>query len=105
MTKGGKGGKRVGRATAPRSLSKESRANQMWWWIGGAAAVLLVAAVALWFTVGPGKPAAPEPTPAPTEPVDVPSPTAPTAATIFPIRWKRVGPGTTNGSSCRWSAR
>jgi peptidyl-prolyl cis-trans isomerase B (cyclophilin B) len=48
----------------------------MWWWIGGAAAVLLVAAVAIWFTVGPGKPASPAPTPSSTEPAEPSSPTA-----------------------------
>jgi cyclophilin family peptidyl-prolyl cis-trans isomerase len=53
----------------------------MWWWIGGAAALLLLAAVAIWFTAGPGKPASPEPTALPTEPVDVPSPTVATAPT------------------------
>jgi len=34
---------------------------RLWWWIGGAAVALLLGAVALWFTVGPGKPASPEP--------------------------------------------
>jgi cyclophilin family peptidyl-prolyl cis-trans isomerase len=50
----------------------------MWWWIGGGAAVVLVAAVAIWFTVGPGKPAAPAPTAAPTEPAESSSMTATT---------------------------
>jgi cyclophilin family peptidyl-prolyl cis-trans isomerase len=43
--------------------------------------VLLVAAVAIWFTVGPGKPASPAPTASPTEPAEVPSPTVPAAPT------------------------
>jgi cyclophilin family peptidyl-prolyl cis-trans isomerase len=48
----------------------------MWWWIGGAAALLLVAAVAIWFTVGPGKSSSPVPTLLPTEPAQEASPTA-----------------------------
>jgi cyclophilin family peptidyl-prolyl cis-trans isomerase len=50
----------------PVSATSTSR----WWWIGGLTAVLLVAAVALWFTVGPGKPTGKEMISMPTNPAD-----------------------------------
>jgi peptidyl-prolyl cis-trans isomerase B (cyclophilin B) len=50
----------------PASTASASR----WWWIGGLAAVLLVVAVALWFTVGPGKPTEKETISMPTNPAD-----------------------------------
>jgi cyclophilin family peptidyl-prolyl cis-trans isomerase len=53
----------------PTSTASTSR----WWWIGGIAAVLLVGAVALWFTVGPGKPATPASTPTEKESISMPT--------------------------------
>lgn len=46
-------GKRVGRATPPKSLNGESTGNHMWWWIGGAGALIVIAVAVIWFTAGP----------------------------------------------------
>lgn len=61
----GKGGKRVGKVTSPRSMSRDNRQGQIWWWIGGAAMLILVAAAVVWFTAGPGASSPPLPTPSP----------------------------------------
>lgn len=47
-----------------RPAAKPAEENRLWWWIGGAVVLLLIA-VALWFTVGPGKPEIATPTMAP----------------------------------------
>ncbi|MFO7743002.1 MAG: hypothetical protein R6X31_11885, partial [Anaerolineae bacterium] len=46
-------GKRVGRATPPKSSNGESTGNHMWWWIGGAGALIVIAVAVIWFTAGP----------------------------------------------------
>jgi len=47
-------GKRVGKVTPPRSMSRESDENRIWWWIGGAGAVVAIAAAVIWFAAGGG---------------------------------------------------
>jgi cyclophilin family peptidyl-prolyl cis-trans isomerase len=42
-----------------REAEVEAAARRRNWWIGGAGIAILAATVALWFTVGPGKPAEP----------------------------------------------
>ena len=37
------------------SATASTNSARLWWWIGGIAVALIVIAVALWFTVGPGK--------------------------------------------------
>lgn len=61
-------GKRVGKATPPRSMREEQNDNQMWWWIGGAGVLILVAAAVFWFTWGPGGAAPATPTATATSP-------------------------------------
>jgi cyclophilin family peptidyl-prolyl cis-trans isomerase len=46
--------KRYKKKTRSQSPATANSAR-LWWWIGGIAVALIVIAVALWFTVGPGK--------------------------------------------------
>jgi cyclophilin family peptidyl-prolyl cis-trans isomerase len=46
-----------------KQAEAEAISTRRRWLIGGAVAVLIIAAVVLWFTVGPGKPVPPTPTP------------------------------------------
>jgi cyclophilin family peptidyl-prolyl cis-trans isomerase len=80
----GKSGKRVGKATPPKSMREGKNDNQMWWWIGGAAVLILVGAAVIWFTRGnagavPATPAA-TPTSAPAA-TSTAAPTSPAADT------------------------
>jgi len=81
--------KPTGRRKQYQQKSSSATSARTWWWIGGAAVALLLGAVALWFTVGPGKPASPTPTPTATStPIDAvaPTPTEPTESedTLMP---------------------
>ncbi len=44
-------------STAKKQPQALTESGKSWSWIGGIAAVILIAAIALWFTIGPGKPA------------------------------------------------
>jgi cyclophilin family peptidyl-prolyl cis-trans isomerase len=59
----------------PKSQQKPASgtSTSRWWWIGGIAVALLVGAVALWFTVGPGKSATPASAPTGKETVSMPT--------------------------------
>jgi len=52
-----------------QTRSQRKPASNRRWWIGGIAAALLLSGVALWFTVGPGRPVSPTST-MPTNPAD-----------------------------------
>jgi peptidyl-prolyl cis-trans isomerase B (cyclophilin B) len=52
-----KSGKRGGKRKSSYGKKQSQTLNGTWLWIGGVAVVLLVAAIILWFTIGPGKPA------------------------------------------------
>lgn len=60
-------------------------ARRRWWIGGGVATVVIVAAVALWFTVGPGKPGSQTPTPTlASAPTPRPTPTPMAASSYKP---------------------
>ncbi len=82
--------KPTGRRKQYQQKPSSATSARTWWWIGGAAVALLLGAVALWFTVGPGKPASQTSTTptATSTPVDAvaPAPTEPTESedTLMP---------------------
>ncbi len=55
-------GKRRQNLSKSQQKPASTSSARFWGWIGGIAAALLLGAVALWFTVGPGKPVSPTPT-------------------------------------------
>jgi peptidylprolyl isomerase len=46
-----------------KQAEEKAASTRRWWWIGGGVAALVIVSSVLWFTIGPGKPVLPTPTP------------------------------------------